>query len=182
MEIHWRHPQKISDADREFAMRHLRGLQEGHADLTDLWIDIAGGSEHHRKGDEKVTIRCQARRASIIATGSDAEASLALRTALEKFEREVWRLRERRAEHRPKPEPSPPHLGIIDRIFREEDYGFLLTDSGEQIYFHRNALGEGLRFDALEEGQRVALNYHAGDDGPQASIVTSPPLDSIAGP
>lgn len=182
MEIHWRHPEKITEAEREFAMRHLEDLAAGHADLTDLWVDIANGSQHHRKGDEKVTIRCQARRASIVAIGTGDEAGLALREALEKFEREVWQLREKRAEHRPKPETSPPHLGIVDRVVRDEDYGFLITDGGEQVYFHRNALHEGLDFEDLEEGQRVALNYHPGNDGPQASVVTPPPPGAPAGP
>jgi len=182
MEIHWRHPQKISEMEREFANRHLEELSKGHSDLTDLWVDIANGSGHHRKGDERVTIRCQARRASIVAIGTDAEPGLALRSALAKFEREVWRLRGKRSEHRPKPENLPPHLGIVDRVVRSEGYGFLLTDGGEQVYFHRNALHSGLEFDALEEGQRVALNYHQGNEGPQASVVAPPPLVTVAGP
>ena len=182
MEIHWRHPNAISPSEREFAMNHLEHLVQGHTDLTDLWIDVSEGSAHHRKGDKKVTIRCQARRASIVAIGTGAESGLALRSAIEKFEREIWRLRDRRAEHRPRADSAPLALGIVDRVMRDEDYGFLLTDSGVQVYFHRNALNEGLDFAALEEGQRVALDFYAGSEGPQASVVTRPPPDASQGP
>jgi cold shock CspA family protein len=34
----------------------------------------------------------------------------------------------------------------------------------------------------LEEGQRVALNYHGGNDGLQANVVTPPSPDSAGGP
>jgi ribosome-associated translation inhibitor RaiA/cold shock CspA family protein len=182
MQIHWRHAGKLSPAERDHAARHLGELEKGHSDLTDLWVDVASGSEHHRKGNEKVTIRCQARRAEIVATGTHVEAGLALREAIEKFEREVWRLRDKRSEHRRRSEAAPPHLGVVDRIFRDRDYGFILTDGGEQVYFHRNAVGGGLRYDAMEEGQRVALNYEGGAEGLQASVVTRPPADALGSP
>ena len=67
------------------------------------------------------------------------------------------------------------HLGIVDRVFREDGYGFILTDDGEQVYFHRNAVKEGLAFDRLEEADRVALNMEPGREGPQATAVFAPP-------
>ena len=70
-------------------------------------------------------------------------------------------------------------LGVIDRIFREEGYGFILTDDGEQVYFHRNAVKEGLDFDRLEEAERVALNVEAGNEGPQATTVVRPPPGQV---
>lgn len=172
MQIHWRHPDKIAAQDRYFAIRRLSDLADGHGDLTDLWIDVAKGSRHHRRGDKRVTIRCLARRASVVGVGSDAEVGLALRSALGKIEREIARLRSRRLEHRRKEAARPPHVGIVDRLFPEEGYGFVLTDGGEQVYFHRNSLTPDLDFDLLEEGEQVALNYYAADSGSQASIVS----------
>jgi cold shock CspA family protein len=75
-------------------------------------------------------------------------------------------MRERRTEQRSERPAAPPHLGIVDRIFREEGYGFVLTDGGEQVYFHRNAVRGALDFDRLAEGDRVGLNLEAGDEGP----------------
>lgn len=182
MQIHWRHPKAVSAADRKFAIRHLEHLTRSQGDLTDVWIDVSQGSAHHRKGDERVSIRCQARRASIVAVGTAALPGLALRSAIEKFEREIWRLRHRLAERRSRVRSGPPALGIVDRIIRDDGYGFLLTDGGEQVYFHRHVLEGGLEFGELEEGQRVALDFYGGELGPQASVVTPPPHDARAGP
>jgi len=47
----------------------------------------------------------------------------------------------------------------------------LLTDGGERVYFHRNAVGGGLEFEHLEGGEVVGLDYEAGDAGLQAKFV-----------
>jgi cold shock CspA family protein len=56
-------------------------------------------------------------------------------------------------------------------VERSAGYGFLVTDGGERVYFHRNAVGGGLEFERLEGGEAVALNYEAGDSGLQATFV-----------
>jgi cold shock CspA family protein len=48
------------------------------------------------------------------------------------------------------------------------------------VYFHRNAVRPGLRFQELEEGQRVALNFEAGEKGLQATVVAAPAPDASA--
>ena len=59
----------------------------------------------------------------------------------------------------------------VARLFADEDYGFLLTFDGREIYFHRNSvLGD---FDALAPGREVRFHERAGDDGPQASTVVA---------
>jgi cold shock CspA family protein len=60
-------------------------------------------------------------------------------------------------------------------VFREQGYGFVLTDDGEQVYFHRNAVKGGFAFDEIEEGDRVALNVEAGENGPQANAIHPAP-------
>ena len=63
-----------------------------------------------------------------------------------------------------------PTSGRILRLF--DDYGFLATDAGDEVYLHRNAvLGRG--FDALQVGDRVRYVIHEGEgeQGAQASTV-----------
>ena len=55
-------------------------------------------------------------------------------------------------------------------MFGEEGYGFILTDAGERVYFHRNAVQNGSTFGALEEGQRVGLQIESGEKGLQATL------------
>lgn len=179
MQIHWRNLEGIDEADRLKAEERLRALSEGHDDLIDVRIS-ARESGHHRRGEREVRITCQARRKDIVAARTRVELGLALNEALDAFEREVHDLRRRRRDERTQRPASPPLLGIVDRVFRDEGYGFLLTDGGEQVYFHRNAVKGGLDFERLEEGDRVALNVEAGREGPQATAVVMPPPDAPA--
>ena len=65
-----------------------------------------------------------------------------------------------------------PSIGRIVRLIAERDYGFLETDSGEEIYIHRNSvLGSG--FDKLKVGDRVryVVDPEEGEKGAHASTV-----------
>lgn len=171
MEIHWRNAQEIEDELRGKVEQQIERLSAHHRDLIDTTIDVQRRSEHHRVGPRTVEIRCQARGASLVAHGSHESLPVALHEALHSFKREVQRLRERRRDARELQPPEPPMRGVVDEIVRSEGYGFLLTDDGERVYFHRNAVGSGLDFDRLVGGEEVALNYEAGAQGLQATFV-----------
>jgi len=173
VEIHWVDLGELDDAERADAEARLERLAEGHSDLIDLRI-TGHGTRHHRHGGREVRITCQARGREIVAARSQPDLGLALNEALDVFEREVHRLREKRRDLSRAPAPESPHLGIVDRIFREDGYGFILTDDGEQVYFHRNAVKQGLDFERLEEADRVALEVEPGREGPQATVVSAP--------
>jgi cold shock CspA family protein/ribosome-associated translation inhibitor RaiA len=174
MQIHWAHTQEIEPGQREKVETRLRQLAEGHSDLIDVRI-TGRTTGHHRHGDQEVRIVCQARGREIVASRARPDLGLALEEAMQAFEREVHRLRDRRSEKRPDWRGSqPPVLGIVDRVDRDGGFGFILTDAGEQVYFHQNAVQSGLDFDALSEGDRVALDIEAGDEGPQATVVSAP--------
>jgi cold shock CspA family protein len=174
LEIHWVGPGEFDDSQRVLAEARLRRLAEGHRDLIDL--RIAGHqTHHHHLGNQEVRITCQARNREIVVARTRESLGLALNEALDIFEREVRELREKRRDRSRAGIAEPALLGIVDRIFRDEGYGFILTDDGEQVYFHRNAVKEGLDFDRLEEADRVALNVEPGREGPQSTTVIAPP-------
>ena len=177
MELHWVHAGDLSEEERLAAETRVFALSEGHTDLIDVRI-TARSSAHHKHGDKEIRITCEARGKEIVATRSRPDAGQALIEVLDAFEREVRRLRERRIDRRNQRPAEPPYLGIVDRIFPDKGYGFVLTDGGEQVYFHRNAVRGALEFDGLAEGARVSLNLEAGDDGPQATVVLAAPPDA----
>jgi cold shock CspA family protein len=176
MEIHWRNPNGLDDEERVATEQRLQELASGHTDLIDLWIDVAR-TPHHRKGAEEVTIRCQARGAELIAHGRHAETPLALREAIQTFQREVKRLRSRRRDRRSERPAEPGTRGVVDQVFVEEGYGFVLTDAGDRVYFHRNAISGGLDFADLAEGESVTLDFEAGEKGLQATFVARATLE-----
>jgi cold shock CspA family protein/ribosome-associated translation inhibitor RaiA len=174
MDIHWVHPEQFDDRQREIAVERLQALAQGQSDLLDVRI-MARTNEHHRHGGQEVRITCDAGGKELVAARARADAGLSLDEALDAFERQVWRMRHRRTQRRSERPAEPPELGVIDEIRRDEGYGFILTDAGERVYFHRNAVGGGLDFETLEEGACVGLDFEAGRDGPQARFVAIAP-------
>jgi cold shock CspA family protein/ribosome-associated translation inhibitor RaiA len=57
--------------------------------------------------------------------------------------------------------------GKILRLFTDEDYGFIETGDGAEIYFHAHAVKKG-NFDHLQVGQKVKLAWEEGLKGPKA--------------
>ncbi len=63
------------------------------------------------------------------------------------------------------------HHGKIARLFPEEEYGFIATPDGSEVYFHAHALRKGV-FEKLTEGLAVEFGQVEGDKGPQANWVS----------
>lgn len=66
-----------------------------------------------------------------------------------------------------------PDHGRIARLLPDRDGGFIVTASGDEIYFHRNSVVGG-SFDALDIGAEVRFvaRWSESAEGPQASTVT----------
>jgi cold shock CspA family protein len=93
--------------------------------------------------------------------GAIREAFDAARRRLEDYARAQRRATKA---HEPVPEAR------VSKLFPEQDYGFLETPNGHEIYFHRNSvLGSG--FEKLEVGMAVRFVEEDGLKGPQASTV-----------
>ncbi|HBD11312.1 MAG TPA: 30S ribosomal protein S30 [Porticoccaceae bacterium] len=65
---------------------------------------------------------------------------------------------------------EPPQHGRVAKILPEEDYGFIETNEGRQIYFHRNSLINA-RLESLNPGDEMRFVEELGEQGPQASTV-----------
>jgi cold shock CspA family protein/ribosome-associated translation inhibitor RaiA len=65
---------------------------------------------------------------------------------------------------------EPAALARVSRVFIDEDYGFLQTADGREVYFHRNSvLPPG--FERLQPGAQVSFTEGVGEKGPQATTV-----------
>jgi ribosome-associated translation inhibitor RaiA len=61
-------------------------------------------------------------------------------------------------------------FGQVAEIHPEEDWGYLLDQSGQLLYFHRNSVLDG-SFDALKRGDAVDYVQADGETGPTAAKV-----------
>lgn len=177
IQIHWDHLNEISDAGKVSAEVRLRALAAQHDDLLSLRVS-GRTSAHHRHGDREVRIVGKGKGRDFFVSRVRPELGRALHDAVDAFVHEVRNLRSRRVARTPQRSDSPPHLGLIDRVLRDEGYGFIITDDGNTVYFHRNAVSGGIAFERLREGQRIGLNVECGEDGLQATVVVPAPPDA----
>lgn len=59
--------------------------------------------------------------------------------------------------------------GTIKRL-TDKGFGFIEVGGGKDLFFHRSAV-EGVRFEDLQEGQRVSFTEGQGPKGPRAEKV-----------
>lgn len=68
-------------------------------------------------------------------------------------------------------EVKPREVDVQGQVAQlAEDHGFLMTNTGGLLYFHRNSVMKDA-FDALKRGDRVRYTEEMGDTGPTASKV-----------
>ena len=65
---------------------------------------------------------------------------------------------------------TPRFQGQVAQLYPNEDHGFILTNEGSQLYFHRNSVMNH-RFEKLKRGDAVHFVEAMGDTGPIASKV-----------
>jgi cold shock CspA family protein len=174
IKIHWDHMEDVVEAAKAEAEARLRGLATQHDDLLSLRVS-GHYSGHHRRGDREVRIVGKGKGRDSFVSRVRPELSRALHDAVDAFVHEVRNLRSRRVARPPQRGDSPPHRGLVDRVLLDEGYGFIVTEDGRTVYFHRNAVSGGLAFEGLEEGQRIALNLEPGEEGLQATVVLPAP-------
>lgn len=61
-------------------------------------------------------------------------------------------------------------LAVVEKIFREEGYGFVRTLDGQQVYFHKNSVLHG-HWEDLKVGTAVRYTPELGEKGLQASTL-----------
>lgn len=57
--------------------------------------------------------------------------------------------------------------GVIRRLISDRGFGFIKSDDGQDLFFHRSELLD-VSFGLLEEGQNVEFEKRQGSKGPKA--------------
>uniref|UniRef100_A0A7C5AMA9 HPF/RaiA family ribosome-associated protein n=1 Tax=Desulfobacca acetoxidans TaxID=60893 RepID=A0A7C5AMA9_9BACT len=127
------------------------------------------GTSHHRHGAFEIHL-VAAVPGETLTVSRQGEYVLPL--IVEAFEVLDRRLREylRRRHRQVKIHEEHVHHGWIVKLFPQEDYGFLATPEGTEVYFHANALKKG-EFLHLKPGLKVAFGLEMGEKGLQATWV-----------
>jgi cold shock CspA family protein len=164
-----------SDAIEADIRRHAEALGKFAPKITHCRVAVEAPHQHHRKG------RLYHVRVEVNVPGEDVVISrdpgddrghtdcyVAIHDAFKATQRRVQDY-VRRRRHEVKAHAAPPAARVL-RLFHDEGFGFLGTDDGREIYFHRNSVaGDG--FAALKPGMEVEFTEEAGEKGPQATSV-----------
>lgn len=92
-----------------------------------------------------------------------------IRSAFDAARRQLVELVERQQE-RVKTHEEQQTMALVTKLFPEQDYGFIRSLDGRDIYFHRNSVVND-DYDLLEVGTGVRYVEQEGEMGPQASTV-----------
>jgi cold shock CspA family protein len=169
VQVHWHRPDLFTNAERQAAESRLRVLAAESDDLLEVRI-AARPSLHHRRGAQEVAIIGAEPWTDVVVSRLGRDVRTALSEAIDAFERRVRRRRERDRGVRRRAGGRSAE-GVVDRVFADDGYGFIVTDGGEVVYFHGSALDSGLQLESLGAGQRVRFDLESGSDGSHATRV-----------
>ena len=159
---------------RERIVQRLEELNAQHEDIVHARVALDKDT-HHQQGVDEVRVILTLSGKMLTAKKTAPSLYDAANAALETVERELKEFRDQRRGI--VKEPGPRIRGRIVRIFRDRRYGFIETETYQEVYFHANSV-HGIPFEQLEVGMAMDLGIEAGEKGPQASRVT-PRLPSM---
>lgn len=99
-----------------------------------------------------------------------------IRDAFEAAKRKLQNVKEKQRKE-VKQHPDQQVQAFVSKLFPDENYGFLKSLNGYEVYFHKNSVLHN-EFDRLKVGIGVRYVEEEGEKGPQAStvaIVDNPP-------
>jgi cold shock CspA family protein/ribosome-associated translation inhibitor RaiA len=161
---------------RACVLKHIAVLEQRFGRITACRVVIKAPSERHRTGGAcEVAIRLSLPQGREVDIGRSEKAddrhSDPIAALNDAFKRARRRLQDhvRRMRGDVKSHDAPP-IATVKRFDDVGGFGFLETEDGREIYFHKNSLLNG---DArqLAPGTRVTFFEELGDKGPQASTV-----------
>ncbi len=166
--------------------KKIAELERFHDRIVGCRVTIEAPHRQHRKGklyNVRVDVSVPGKDVLIGRTGpldhAHEDVHVAIRDAFDAARRliedHVRRLRGDVKKH------EAPRHGKIVRLL--DDYGFVETSDGLELYFHRNSVVDG-SFDALKAGDevRLVIAEKEGIEGPQASTVAPIGKHHIAEP
>ncbi|MBZ0146448.1 MAG: cold shock domain-containing protein [Pseudorhodoplanes sp.] len=151
-------------------------LELRYGRVTSCRALIKGPGAHHRGGGQyDVNIRLALPAGRLVNVGHTAKADArhadldyAINDAFKRARRQLQD-QVRRLQGQLKQNAAPP-TGTVTSLDPTGEFGFLQTDDGREIYFHKNSIiGRGVK--SLKVGSKVLFAEGKGDKGPKATTV-----------
>ena len=165
-----------SEAIRSEVEKQAKRLEKFSDRITSCNVAVIAPQTRHRKGGLfKIDVRiAMPEHGDILVTKTHGDAAehehfaVAIKDAFGAAQRQIEdAVREMRGQV--KPHEAEDH-GRVSKFVAGDDYGFIETADGREVYFHRNSVLNDA-FDRLTVGSEVRFVEEIGEKGPQASTV-----------
>ncbi len=150
----------------EAELAHLAG--QAHDPILHARVELIG-TGHHRRGAFEIHLVVSVAGHTLTVRHQGEHVMPLIVEAFKALNRQV-REHARIIQQKVKVHEESRQYGKIARLFPEEDFGFIETLEGLEVYFHANAVKKG-SFKALREGMKVEFSQERGESGPQAAWV-----------
>ena len=156
--------------------RQAKRLENFSDRITSCHVNVMAPHTRHRQGDLfKISIRiAMPEHKDVLVTKTHGDVPehehvmVAIKDAFATAQRQIEdAIRELRGQV--KPHEAEDH-GRVSKFVAGDDYGFIETSDGREVYFHRNSVLDNA-FDRLTVGSEVRFVEEIGQKGPQASTV-----------
>jgi cold shock CspA family protein len=164
-------------AETEALIReHVDRLEKLYPHLVGCRVSVEMLHKQHRNGnvpEVHIAIRVPGREIAISREPHKAKERRAV-PSVHASVKDAFRAAEKRlkdfkeqqyGEVKPKDMPIQGYVSSL-----KGDYGFITTGTGEELYFHRNAVADS-SFEDLRQGEAVQYTVAIGDSGPSATRV-----------
>jgi len=176
LEISYREVEK-SDALELLIREKAAKLEEIQEDIVSCRIAVEKVQEHQRSGSPyrvRIVTRIPPGKELVVnrEPGEGApneQLKTAVNKAFDAMRRQVRKQKEKQLGEVKTPSQEA-FLGHVVRLDPDQDFGFLRSLEGREVYFHRNSVVHD-GFDRLEIGTGVRYVPQEGAQGPQASTV-----------
>ncbi|HSG05474.1 MAG TPA: HPF/RaiA family ribosome-associated protein [Nitrospiria bacterium] len=160
-----------SNAAETHIREKLGKLEEHYKGIISCRVMVEAPHRHKNKGGEyniRIDLKVPGKEI-VVKKVSDPDIYIAIRDAFNALRRRMDGVRRRQRQEVKTHEETP--RGKVVSLFPAEDYGFLETEDGREVYFHRNSVLNG-GFERISTGTEVRFVEEMGEEGPQASTVT----------
>lgn len=157
--------QEKIDEEKEKLTRHHPGLIQ-HLRMT------IEGTKHHKEGGYEILVVATVPNDTVVVKRKGEKVIPLLVDAFNTLGLQLKEMQRKRRQTAKIQEGIPYNdtQGVIDKLFLEESYGFILTSEGQDVYFHENSLKD-LTMNQLAIGDQVRFGQAEGDMGPCAAWV-----------
>lgn len=170
------HGVEKSEALSDSIRRHAEKLEHFSPRILGCHVVVEQSGRHHHKGNQyRLQVHLKVAGGDIMATRDPAPEH---HSAADPYVvvRDAFRAAQRQLEDHERllrgavKQHLPPAHGTVARIYKDADYGIILTSEGREIHFHRHSVVED-GFDDLVTGKEVRFTEVPGEEGPWASTV-----------